>query len=184
MVRFIDRRRGVYSTAIHFNIKQPTTYSATHPQTTIASSTAHNNNNRASSPAVDRSSTSLANDFLLVPHAPTGLISIVARYTASELPFHGHSKRARRSTTCSAIGKPWRSAASTKEARARGGVLVLVLVLEVRGRKAIVKEERRGLVSTRRVPRVWSDSSPGEGTMLRDKVRSCANERMDLANVS
>jgi hypothetical protein len=47
-----------------------------------------------------------------------------------------------------------------------------------------VKAERRGLERTRRVPIVWRESSPGEGTMLSDSVRSCASGRMDRANVS
>ena len=63
-------------------------------------------------------------------------------------------------------------------------MLVVLAVLEVRGRNEMVKEERRGLVRTRRVPRVWSDSSPGEGTILSDSVRSCASGRIDRANVS
>ena len=54
----------------------------------------------------------------------------------------------------------------------------------LRERKVMVTEERRGLERTRQVSMLWRESSPGEGTMLRDRVRSCAKGRMERAKTS
>ena len=54
----------------------------------------------------------------------------------------------------------------------------------LRERKVMVTEERRGLERTRQVAMLWRESLPGEGTMLRDRVRSCAKGRMERAKTS
>jgi hypothetical protein len=155
-------------------------HSMIQPQTTIPISIAEKKNKRASSPAGERSNTRASSDARRVPGAPAGRISRVVRWTDSP----GQSKRGRRSTTCSASGRPCVSAASTKDARAH----VVVDHANVRGparvRKTRSKEVRRGLARTRRAPHVRRDSSPGEGTMRRASVRSWQSERMLRAKVS
>lgn len=172
-----ERKKNKPETETDLRSSPPPTYSVMQPQTTTASSAAHNSNNRASSPAGDRSITSASNGALRVPGVPAGRISSVARRTDSPC----QSMRARRSTTCSASGRPWRSVAMTKDARVRvRGTTECVL----RVRKTMSNDARRGLARTRRVPHSRRECSPGEGTMRMARVRSCARGRMERENVS
>ena len=157
----------------------PSIHSMIQPQMTIPSSVAQKNNKRVSSPAGERSTKSASSGARRVPGVPAGRISSVVRST--EWP--GQSRRGRRSTTCSARGRPWVSAASTKDARARGVDHASVRG-PVRVRKTRSKEVRRGLARTRRAPQLRRVSSPGEGTMRRASVRSWQSGRMHRANVS
>jgi hypothetical protein len=159
----------------------------------MTSNAAENKSSRASSPAGDRSSTSASNGARRVPGAPAGRMSSVMRRTesvcqgevSSHVPSHAWSesqsqrmRRGRRSTTCSARGRPCASVARANLACARTDPDV------ARVRKASSKEVRRGLARTRRVPHVGRASSPGEGTMRRARVRSWPRGRMRRANVS
>ncbi len=157
----------------------PSYYSVIQPQTTTASRVAQNSSRRASSPAGERSITSASSGVRRVPGVPAGRISSVARCTASP----GQSRRARRSTTRSASGSPWRSAASTNDARALTTVHASVWG-PLRARKTMSNEERRGLARTSRAPHARRESSPGEGTMRRVRVRSWLSGRMEREKVS
>jgi len=159
--------------------------SLTQPQMTIASRAAQNNSRRISSPAGERSSASASSGARRVPGAPAGRMSSVVRRTdsAGQGQSEGHAPpsqsqsrrglRTRRSTTCSASGRPCASVAGVNWACARtgrdhegprpsGGAWA---------RKTRMKVVRRGLARTRRAPQVRRVSSPGEGTMRRVNVR-------------
>ncbi len=140
-----------------------------HPQTTIANRTTQNNNRRASSPAGERSSTSASSGGRWVPGAPAGRISIVERRMDSA----GQNRRARRSTTRSASGRPCASVETEKRAWAhmgwygererdvgRVGVGSENVPVGVRARKTSSKDSRRGLARTRRMPFLRRDTSP------------------------
>ena len=162
----------------------PSYYSVMQPQTTTASRAAQSSRRRASSPAGERTIMSASSGVRRVPGAPAGRISSVARWTAS--PYQ--SVRGRRSTTCSASGCPWWSAARTNDARAgetdHGSVRCPKRALKaewglVGARKTMSNEERRGLARTSRAPHARRESSPGEGTMRRTRVRSLPSGRME-----